>query len=147
MDPIDEYNSKMIGEDLCLADSATTHTILKDKKYFQSLVLIKARVNNVFGSSNIIEGSGRANIMLSNGTKFCIDDTLYSSKARRNLLSLKDIHGNGYHIETNNEGNKEYLCITSLVSSQKLILEKLPIFSPGLYYTTMRTIETNVAMH
>jgi hypothetical protein len=27
-------NSKMIGEDLCLADSCTTHTILRDKKYF-----------------------------------------------------------------------------------------------------------------
>ncbi|KAL4639000.1 hypothetical protein ACB092_03G186400 [Castanea dentata] len=107
----------MIGEDFCLADSATTHTILKDKKYFQSLTLIKARVNTISSSSNIIEGSGRANIMLSNGTKFCIDNALYSSKARRNLLSFKDIRGNGYHIETNNEGSKEYLNITSLVSS------------------------------
>ena len=79
--------------------------------------------------------------MLSNGTKFCIGDVLYSSKAKRNLLSFKDIRGNGYHIETNNEGSKEYLCITSLVSSQKLILEKLPIFSSSLYYTTMRTIK------
>lgn len=62
MDPTDEYNSKMIGEIFSLADSATTHTILKDKKYFQSLTLIKAKVNTISGSSNIIEGSGRANI-------------------------------------------------------------------------------------
>jgi hypothetical protein len=34
-------NSKMIGEDLCLADSCTTHTILRDKKYFQYLILNK----------------------------------------------------------------------------------------------------------
>ena len=27
------------------------------------------------------------------------------------------------------------------------MLEKLSIFSSGLYYTTMRTIETNVAIH
>jgi len=27
-------NSKMIGEDFYLADSCTTHTILRDKKYF-----------------------------------------------------------------------------------------------------------------
>jgi hypothetical protein len=27
-------NSKIIGEDLCLADSCTTHTILRDKKIF-----------------------------------------------------------------------------------------------------------------
>ena len=34
-----------------------------------------------------------------------------------------------------------------MVSGQKLILEKLPIFSSGLYYTTMRTIERNVIVH
>lgn len=62
MDPTDEYNSKMIRENFCLEDSATMHTILKDKKYFQSLTLIKAKVNTIFDSSNIIEGSGRANI-------------------------------------------------------------------------------------
>ena len=28
---IDEFNSKIMGEDFCLADSATTHTILRDK--------------------------------------------------------------------------------------------------------------------
>jgi hypothetical protein len=69
---------------------------------------------------------------------------LYSSKSRRNLLSFKDIRDNGYHIETNNEGSKEYLYITSMISNQKLVLEKLPIFSSWLYYTTMRTIEANI---
>ena len=34
-----------------------------------------------------------------------------------------------------------------MVSSQKLILEKLYIFSSGLYYTTMITIKTNITMH
>ena len=67
--------------------------------------------------------------MLPNGTKLCIDDALYSSKSSRNLLSFKDIRYNGYHIETNNEGSEEFLYITSIVSGQKLILEKLPIFS------------------
>ena len=85
--------------------------------------------------------------MLPKGTKLCIDDALYSSKSSINLLSFKDIHYNGYHIETNNEGSEEFLYITSIVSGQKLILEKLPIFSSGLYYTTMRTIETNIVIH
>ena len=85
--------------------------------------------------------------MLPKGTKICIDDVLYSSKSRRNLLSFKDIHGNGYHIETNNEGSEEYLYITLMILSQKLVLEKLPIFSSGLYYITMRTIEANVVVH
>ena len=57
-------NSKIIGEDLCLAESYTTHTILRDKKYFQYLILNKASVNIISGSSNLIEGSGRGNIIL-----------------------------------------------------------------------------------
>ena len=85
--------------------------------------------------------------MLPKGTKLCIDNALYSSKLSRNLLSFKDIRYNGYHIETNNEGSEEFLYITSIVLGQKLILEKLPIFSSRLYYTTMRIIETNVARH
>ena len=55
--------------------------------------------------------------MLPKGTKFCIDDALYSSKSSRNLLSFKDIRYNGYHIETNNKGSEEFLYITSIVSS------------------------------
>ena len=85
--------------------------------------------------------------MLLKGKKFCIDDTSYSSKSKRNLLNFKDIRSNGYRIETNNEGNEEYFYITSMVSSQKLILEKLHIFSKGLHYTTLRSIEANVVVH
>ena len=86
-----KINSKITSEDFCLANSATTHMILKDKKYFQSLILCKANVNTILGSSNLIEGFGRAIIMLSKGTKLYIDDALYSSKFSRNLLSFKDI--------------------------------------------------------
>jgi hypothetical protein len=140
-------NSKMIGEDLCLVDSCITHTILRDKKYFQYLILNKASVNIVSSLSNLIEGSGRANIILPKGTKFCIDGALCSSKSRGNLISFKDIRLNGYHVETTNEGSDEYLYITSIILGQKLILKKLSVFSSGLYYTTIRTIKSHVVMH
>ncbi|KAK4595300.1 hypothetical protein RGQ29_013657, partial [Quercus rubra] len=107
----------------------------------------KVNFNTISTSLNLIESSGRAIIMLPKGTKLCIDDALYSSKSRRNLLSFKNICYNGYHIKTNNEGSEEFLCITSIVSGQKLILEKLSIFSSVLYYTTMRIVETNIAIH
>ena len=94
---------------------------LKIKKYFQQLSLSKTYVNIISGSSNLIEGSGRPNIMLPKGTKIYIDDALYSSKSRRNLLSFKDIRHNDYYIETNNKCSEEYLYITSMVSDQKLI--------------------------
>ena len=95
---------------------------LKIKKYFQNLKLCETNVDTILGSSNLIEGFGRATIMLLKGTKFYIDDVLYSSKSSRNLLSFKDIRYNGYHIETNNEGSEEFLYITSILSDQKLIL-------------------------
>ena len=140
-------NNDNNNEDICLADSATTHTILKDKKYFSYLVLQEANVSTISGSIKLIEGSGRATLLLHGGTKIYIDDALYSSKSQRNLLSFKDIRRNGYHVETTNEENVEYLYITSIISDKKCILEKLPMFSSGLYYTYISTIEANVIVN
>jgi hypothetical protein len=72
---------------------------------------------------------------------------LHCSKSGRNLISFKDIRLNGYYIETTNKDSDEYLYITSIISGQKLILEKLPAFSSGLYYTIIKTIELHVVMH
>ena len=96
------------------AHYATTHTILRGKRYFIELTLIKANLSTIYGTTNLVEGSGRANITLPNGTRFHINDTLYSSKSRRNLLNFKDIRRNGYHIETMNEVNVKYRYFTLL---------------------------------
>ena len=105
---------------------------LKIKNIFK-IKIVQSQCQYLLGSSNLIEGSGRAIVMLPNGTKLCIDDALYSSYSSRNLLIFKNIRYNGYHIETNNKGSENFLYIISIVSGQKLILEKLPIFSFGLY--------------
>jgi hypothetical protein len=44
------------GENSCVEDIATTHTIIKDKIYFSQLKLVDANVNTIFGVENIIEG-------------------------------------------------------------------------------------------
>ena len=77
--------------------------------------MIKVNVSTISGTTNLVEDSEKVNIMLSNGTRFYINDTLYSSKSRRNMLSFKDIRRNGYHIETVNEDNVEYFYITSII--------------------------------
>ena len=100
------YYSKVNCKELCLADSATTHTILKDKKYFSQLTLVDANVDTISGL-DLIKGSRRLNIMLSGGTTFIINDALFSSRSKRSLLSFKDIRRNGYHIETKDEDNTE----------------------------------------
>ena len=93
----------------------------------------------------MIEGSERANIIFSKGTRFIIDNALFSTKSRRNLLSFKDIHHNRYYIETTNENDK-YLHIVSNVSTKKNI-GKIIILSSGLYYTSISTIKTNAIMN
>ena len=101
------FGLKMNEDDVCLTDCATMHTILRDKRYFLELTLIKVNVSTISGTTNLVEGFGRTNRMLPSGTRFYINDALYSSKSRRNLLSFKDILRNGYHIETMNENNIE----------------------------------------
>ncbi|KAB2057386.1 hypothetical protein ERO13_A11G154025v2 [Gossypium hirsutum] len=103
-----------------------------------------AHVNTISGSSKLIEGSRKAIKLLPKGTKFIIDDALYSTKSQRNLLSFKDILLNGYHIETMNEKNVEYLYITNVDCGKKYVLERLPAFSSGLYYTHISAIESHV---
>ena len=80
--------------DVCLDDYTTTHTILRDKRYFIDLTLTNANVSTISSTQNLIEGSGRGNIMLPNGTRFHINDALYSSKSSRNLLNFKYIYRN-----------------------------------------------------
>ena len=82
-------------------------------------------MSTISGTANLVEGFKRANIILSNGTKFHINDALYSSKSTRDLLMFKDIPKNGYHIKTMNEGNKKCLCITSIVYDKKLVMDCL----------------------
>ena len=59
MDFID-IDSKASGEDLCLANSATMHTILKDEKNFANITLGEAKVDPISSTTNLIEDSGRA---------------------------------------------------------------------------------------
>jgi hypothetical protein len=87
---------------------------IKKQKIFFSIVSCRDSVNIISGISNLIEGSERTYILLPKGTKFIINDALYSSKSRRNLLSFKNIRRNGYHIKTITENNIEYLQITTI---------------------------------
>ena len=117
------------------------------KIYFFNLITTNTSVSTISGTSNLIEGSEGANIVLPNGTRFHINDALYSSKSRRNLLSFKDIRKNGYHIETMNKGNKECLYITSITYGKKIVAEKLSAFYPWLYHTIIKSIESNVVVN
>ena len=91
------------NKDVLVVDSESSHTILKDKRYFINLTLKNANISTIVGIASLIEGHGHANIMLPMGTHLEISDALYSPKSKRNLLSFKDIRMNGFHIETTGE--------------------------------------------
>ena len=139
--------SKMSNGDICLLDSATTHTILREKKYFSHLVMKMAYVNTISGSTKLIEGSGRAALLLPGGTILIIDNALYCSKSQRNLLSFKVIRQNGFHVETANEGKVEYLYITTINAEKKIVHEKLPALSSGLYHINIDTVESHAIVN
>ncbi|KAB2041519.1 hypothetical protein ES319_D02G152700v1, partial [Gossypium barbadense] len=103
-----------------------------------------AYINTISSSSKLIEVSERAIILLPKGAKFVIDDALSSTKSQRNLLSFKDIHINGYHIETMNEKNIEYLYITNVECGKKYVWERLLAFPSDLYYTHIIAIKAHV---
>jgi len=92
--------NKIEDEDICLANSVSTRTIFKDKKYFFSLeIKDSARsVSSIYGHGKIIIDFSEANFTMPRGTHFKLNDALYSPKSHRNLKSFKDIQSNGYHI-------------------------------------------------
>ena len=55
--------------DACLANYATTHTILRDKKYFSNFTLAQSNVHTISGPVNLIKGSDKATIILPKDTK------------------------------------------------------------------------------
>ena len=46
-----------------LADSATTHTILRDQIYFSHITLVEANVNTISGLADLIDSFRKATIM------------------------------------------------------------------------------------
>ena len=130
-----------------MLDSATTHSILKDKNYFSTMTLRKANFHTIFGPIEMIDGFGNATIMLPNGIILHIEDALLSTKTKRNLLSFKDVRHNGYHLETINENDINCLCIISYKMRIEIIHEKLKVSISRLYCIPIRAIEsyTNIS--
>ena len=101
-----------IGEELCLVDSGTTNSILREIKYFQTLKKREGKVLTIARHDTVIVGSRRAIITLSMGTQITIEDALLYPDSTRTLLSYGDIRQNGFHIETHMDNREEFLLLT-----------------------------------
>jgi hypothetical protein len=63
-------------EEICLVDSCTTNTILREVKIFQTLTKREGQVLTIAGRDATIVGSGRATIVLPMGTQINIGEAL-----------------------------------------------------------------------
>jgi hypothetical protein len=81
----------LIEEEMCLVDSGTTNSILREIKYFQTLTKNRGNVLTIAGRDTVIVGSGRATITLPMGTMLAIEDALLYPDSTHTLLSYRDI--------------------------------------------------------
>jgi hypothetical protein len=68
---------------ICIIDSGTTHTILREKKYFQNINASRRPITAITGQNYIEKGHRPATIILPQGTAIHIQSAIYapSSKA------------------------------------------------------------------
>jgi hypothetical protein len=99
-------------EELCLVDSCTTNSILRETKYFQTLTQMSENVLTVARRDVMIVGSRRATITFSNGTQVTIEDALLYPDSTHTLISFRDIWKSRLHVCTHEDNKLEFLLIT-----------------------------------
>jgi peptide/histidine transporter 3/4 len=102
----------MAEAEICLVDSGTTNTILRETKYFQTLTKQSGNIMTIAGRNVHIVGTGSATLVLPMGTQIFVKLALLYPNSKCTILSFKDICANGFHVETEIEHGTEYLLIT-----------------------------------
>ena len=70
-------------EEMCLVDSCSSNTVLREIKYFQTLTKREGNVLTIAGRDAMIVGSGRATIVLPMGKQITIEEALLHPDATR----------------------------------------------------------------
>ena len=119
---------------------------MKNRDYFSEIKPTEAVVKTISGPVDLIEGIGKSKFLLPNGTKFTIDEALFSPKSTRNLLSFDDIYQNGFDIQSITINGNKYLNIVSYESVKIQVLERLSKLPTGLHYTYIHVIESHMTV-
>jgi hypothetical protein len=125
---------------MCLVDSCTINSILKEIKYFQTLIRRTVNILTITGHDMNIVGSGQATIVIPMSTQVTIENALLYPDSTRTLLSYRDIRKNGLHVITHEENNEEFLHIIKKNGDDHNILEKIPSLPSRLYYTYIKPV-------
>jgi hypothetical protein len=127
-------------EEMCLVDSCTINSILRETKYFQTLTSRTENILTIAERDTNIVNSGRATIVLPMGTPVTIENALLYPDSTRTLLSYRNIRKNRLHVITHEENNKEFLHIIKKNGDVHDILERIHSLSSGLYYTYIKPV-------
>jgi peptide/histidine transporter 3/4 len=111
----------MAEAEICLVDSGTTSTILRETRYFQTLAKKNGNIMTIAGRIAHIVGTRSATLVLPTGTQIFVKDALLYPDSKRTLLSFKDIRANYFHVETEIEQGTKYLLITKFDGYQKRV--------------------------
>jgi hypothetical protein len=109
-------STSKVHHDVALLDSATTHTILRDPKYFvfsgqESEAWQTCEMITVAGRRNFVFHEGRATVVLSRGTTLMFPKAMYAPTAQRSLISFRDLRGHGIHLLTALRNGEETLAL------------------------------------
>jgi hypothetical protein len=121
-------------EEMYLVNSCTANSILREIKYFQTLIRRTGTILTIAGCDTNIVGSGQATIVLPMGTQVTIENALLYHDSTRTLLSYRDIHKNGLHVVTHEENNEEFFHIIKKNGDSHDIMERIPSLPSRLYY-------------
>ena len=88
------------------------HKFYTQGNKFQTLIKKQENVLTITGRDATIVGTDCATIVLHMGTHITIENALLYPDSKRTLLSYKDIRQNGFHIETGDDNNEEFLLFT-----------------------------------
>jgi hypothetical protein len=137
-------------EEMCLVDSCTTNSILRETKYFQTLTRRFRNVLTIARRDATIVGFGRATITFPNGTQVMIEVALLYPDSTRTLISFRDIRKSRLHVYTHENNKEEFLLITKCSGYGHEVLERIPSIASGLYYTyklVFKNVDTFITWH
>jgi hypothetical protein len=96
---------------MCLLDTCTTNSILREIKYFQTFTRRTGNILTIARRDTNIVGSEKTTIILPMGTQVTIENVLLYLNSACTMLSYRDIHKNGLDVITHKENNEKFLHI------------------------------------
>jgi hypothetical protein len=134
------HGKSPIEDEMCLVDSCTINSILREIKYFQTLTRRLENVLTIVGRDATIFGYGRATIMFPNGTQVTIEDALLYPDSTRTLINFRDIRKSGLHVCTHEDNKEKFFLITKSFGYGHGVLERISLTLSGLYYTYIKPL-------